>query len=264
MALRPILSSLSFVLLPLLSLVLATSESRAASVEEAVERVRQQGTGPTLINDSLLRGLGANPANLEVGRTLFNASCALCHLENMRGKAGNAAVIGSDLTDNIWDRGGRPADIFTTIMNGALDTGMPPWKDVLGEEKVALVVAYILSRLPVVETPISAANAAHNAQMKVWLGRHDDIPRPAPGEPPQVCLSACAAAGGRSARSPRVDLCRWERPVVRSGNVRAAQPVVRRDDRAGAGGDPGLSPRGAADDVVCRRGQRHHDFRHSG
>ena len=101
MALRPIFSSLSFVLLPLLSLVLATSESGAASVEEAVERVRQQGAGPTLINDSLLRGLGANPANLEVGRTLFNASCALCHLENMRGKAGNAAVIGSDLTDNI-------------------------------------------------------------------------------------------------------------------------------------------------------------------
>jgi len=185
MALRPLLSSLSFVLLPLLSLLLATSESRAASVEEAVERVRQQGTGPSLINDSLLRGLGANPANLEVGRTLFNASCALCHLENMRGKAGNAAVIGSDLTDNIWDRGGRPADIFTTIMNGALDTGMPPWKDVLGEEKVALVVAYILSRLPVVETPVSAANAAHNAQMKVWLGRHDDIPRPAPGESPR-------------------------------------------------------------------------------
>ncbi|MBL9207804.1 MAG: c-type cytochrome [Opitutaceae bacterium] len=186
MARLPNHSPLPCILALVLSLAPPAMESRAASVDEAVARVRQQGTGPSLINDSLLRGLGANPANLEAGRTLFNATCALCHLENMRGKAGNAAVIGSDLTDNIWDRGGRPADIFTTIMNGALDTGMPPWKDALGEEKVALIVAYILSRLPVVETPISAANAAHNVKLKDWLGRLDDIPRPAPGEAPRL------------------------------------------------------------------------------
>jgi len=186
MARLPILSLLPFFLTLVLCLVPAAIESRATSVEEAVARVRQQGTGPSLINDSLLRSLSANPANLEVGRTLFNTTCALCHLENMRGKAGNAAVVGSDLTDNIWDRGGRPADIFTTIMDGSFDTGMPPWKDTLGEEKVALVVAYILSRLPVVETPISAANAAHNAKLKEWLGRLDDIPRPAPGEEPRL------------------------------------------------------------------------------
>lgn len=173
-------------LLLALSLVAATPESRAASLDEAVARVRQQGTGPSLINDGLLRGLGANPANLEAGRTLYNATCAPCHLENMRGKAGNAAVVGADLTDNIWDRGGRPADIFTTIMNGAIDAGMPPWKDALGEEKVALIVAYILSRLPVIETPISAANAAHNARLKEWLARRDDVPRPAPGEAPRL------------------------------------------------------------------------------
>jgi mono/diheme cytochrome c family protein len=186
MARLPILAPLPLFLALVLSLVSAAFESRAASVEEAVARVRQQGTGPSLINDSLLRGLGANPDNLEVGRTLFNTACALCHLENMRGKAGNPAVAGSDLTDNIWDRGGRPADIFTSIMNGSLDTGMPPWKDALGEEKVALVVAYILSRLPVVETPISAANAAHNARLKEWLGQWDEIPRPAPGEAPRL------------------------------------------------------------------------------
>lgn len=156
------------------------------AVDEAVARVRQQATGPTLINDSVFRNLGMNPANLAVGRTLFNTACALCHLEDLRGKAGNPAVAGSDLTDNIWDRGGRPADIFTSIMNGSLDTGMPPWKDALGEEKVALVVAYILSRLPVVETPISAANAAHNAKLKEWLAQWDDIPRPAPGEPARL------------------------------------------------------------------------------
>jgi len=186
MARFSIYSPLPFFLTFLLSPASAVLESRAASVEEAVERVRQQGTGPSLINDSLLRSLGENPANLEVGRTLFNMACALCHLENMRGKAGNAAVVGSDLTDNIWDRGGRPADIFTTIMNGSFDTGMPPWKDALGEEKIALVVAYILSRLPVVDTPISAANAAHNAKLKEWLGQLDDIPRPSPGEAPRI------------------------------------------------------------------------------
>ena len=170
----------------LLGIFSAAIESRADSIDEAAARVRQQATGPSLINDSLLRNLGGNPANLEAGRVLFNTTCAVCHLENMRGKAGNAAVIGSDLTDNIWDHGGRPADIFTTIMNGSLDKGMPPWKDVLGEAKIALVVTYILSRLPVVETPISAANAAHNAKLKEWLGGWDDIPRPAPGEAPRI------------------------------------------------------------------------------
>jgi mono/diheme cytochrome c family protein len=185
MARLPIHSPLPLVLTLVLSLIPAAIPARAASVDEAVARVRQQGTGPSLINDSLLRSLGANPANLEVGRTLFNTACAQCHLENMRGKAGNPAVSGSDLTDGIWDRGGRPADIFTTIMNGALDTGMPPWKDALGEEKIALVVAYILSRIPVVETPISAANAAHNARLKEWLGQRDEIPRPALGEAPR-------------------------------------------------------------------------------
>lgn len=196
MARLPNLSPLPCILVLVLSFAPPAIESRAADVEEAVARVRQQATGPSLINDSLLRGLGANPANLEVGRMLFNTTCAVCHLENMRGKAGNAAVIGSDLTDNIWDRGGRPADIFTTIMNGAFDTGMPPWKDALGEEKVALVVAYILSRLPVVETPISAANAAHNAKLKDWLGRRDDIPRPAPGDPPRLVYFPVHLPGG--------------------------------------------------------------------
>lgn len=156
------------------------------AIEEAVERVKEKGVGPTLINDPLIRGFASNPANLEVGRTLFNANCVVCHLENMKGKAGNAAVVGSDLTDNIWDHGGRPADIFTTVMNGSLDTGMPPWKDVLGESKVALVVSYVLSRIPVYDTPVSAANAAHNARLKEWLGQLDEIPRPAAGEPPRL------------------------------------------------------------------------------
>lgn len=176
--------------------VLATREGRAADLEEAVARVRQQGTGPSLINDALLRGLAANPANLEVGRTLYNTACAICHLENLRGKAGNAAVVGADLTDNIWDRGGRPADIFTTIMDGAVDAGMPAWKEALGEEKVALVVAYVLSRLPVVETPVSAANAAHHAKLKEWLARRDDIPRPAPGEAPRLAYFPVRLPGG--------------------------------------------------------------------
>lgn len=180
------LASLALGAVELSAQIPANAPGFERSVEEAVARVREQGAGPTLINDSLLRNLGANPANLQVGRTLFNMTCALCHLEDMRGKAGNALVVGSDLTDNIWDHGGRPADIFTSVMNGSLDTGMPPWKDALGEGKVALVVAYILSRLPVVETPVSAANAAHNAKLKEWLGRLDDIPRPAPGEGPRL------------------------------------------------------------------------------
>lgn len=166
------------------------------NLEAAVARVREKGAGPTLISDPLIRGLAANPGNLEAGRVLFNANCVACHLENLRGKAGNAAVVGADLTDNIWDHGSRAADIFTTVMNGSLDTGMPPWKDVLGEEKVALVVSYVLSRVPIVETPISAANAAHNAKLKEWAAGWDAIPRPATGEPPRLAYFPLRLPGG--------------------------------------------------------------------
>ena len=43
-----------------------------------------------------------DPANLEVGRILFNTNCAVCHLEHLRGKAGNAAVVGRKSPKSLY------------------------------------------------------------------------------------------------------------------------------------------------------------------
>ena len=49
-----------------------------------------------------------------------------------------------NLTDNIWLYGGSQRAIEASIRNGRAGV-MPPWKDILGEEKVHLISAYVYS-----------------------------------------------------------------------------------------------------------------------
>ena len=74
------------------------------------------------------------------GKELF-AACAACH--GAEGK-GMAAMGAPNLTDKIWLYGGTVASISETINKGRAGV-MPAWKDILGEEKVHLVSAYVYS-----------------------------------------------------------------------------------------------------------------------
>ena len=49
-----------------------------------------------------------------------------------------------NLTDNVWLYGGSKRAIEESIRNGRAGV-MPPWKDILGEEKVHLISAYVYS-----------------------------------------------------------------------------------------------------------------------
>lgn len=95
---------------------------------------------------SYVRGLSgldtsASQDDLATGKQIFNTTCAVCH--NADG-TGNLALGAPDLTNNIWLYGSSQAQVEYTIRKGRNGV-MPPWNDILGEEKVHLVSAYVYS-----------------------------------------------------------------------------------------------------------------------
>ncbi|GMQ46522.1 cytochrome-c oxidase, cbb3-type subunit III [Vibrio sp. 10N] len=87
-----------------------------------------------------LSGRKVNAREAEAGKARF-VVCAACH--GTDGK-GNPAVGAPDLTDQVWLFGDSRAAVTETVMNGRSGV-MPAWKDILGEEKVQLVSAYVWS-----------------------------------------------------------------------------------------------------------------------
>jgi len=73
------------------------------------------------------------------------AICAGCHGPDGKGSLALGLPMGApDLTDNIWLYGGSQRAVEESIRNGRAGV-MPPWKAILGEEKVHVISAYIYS-----------------------------------------------------------------------------------------------------------------------
>jgi cytochrome c oxidase cbb3-type subunit 3 len=85
-----------------------------------------------------LSGRKVNAREAAAGKAKF-AVCAACH--GTDGK-GNPSVGAPDLTDNIWLFGDSRAEVTQTVAYGRSGV-MPAWKDILGEEKVQLLSAYV-------------------------------------------------------------------------------------------------------------------------
>lgn len=137
-------------------------------------------------DDASLWRMSRDPGVIETGRGIFNTHCAVCHLESMRGKAENAAMIGPDLTDDVWDFGGTPAEILATIANGLIDKGMPVWRDVLDSEQLSAVTAYVLSRHREGAPVAPGAGDVPAFDHRRWVAGFDEVPLPVPGESPFV------------------------------------------------------------------------------
>ncbi len=87
-----------------------------------------------------LSGRSVNARDAAAGKARF-AVCAACH--GTDGK-GNPAVGAPDLTDRYWLFGDSRAEVTDTVMHGRSGV-MPAWKDIMGEDKVQLVSAYVWS-----------------------------------------------------------------------------------------------------------------------
>lgn len=75
---------------------------------------------------------------LKRGAIVYEENCAACHLEKGEGD------IGPNLTDAYWIHGdGGTEFLYKMVLNGFEDNGMPAWGDVLSQEDIWAVVAYV-------------------------------------------------------------------------------------------------------------------------
>ena len=82
-----------------------------------------------------------DPQAVKMGGRLFASNCSICHGSDAKGAYGFP-----NLTDADWRWGGEPETIKTTIMAGR-HAAMPAWGEVIGEEGVKNVAAFVLTQM---------------------------------------------------------------------------------------------------------------------
>ncbi|CCQ12132.1 Cytochrome c oxidase subunit CcoP [Pseudoalteromonas luteoviolacea B = ATCC 29581] len=91
-----------------------------------------------------LSGRTVNQKDADAGKAKF-AMCAACHGMDGKGSVAHNLPFGApNLTDNIWLYGGSQRAVEETLNHGRQGV-MPAWKDILGEDKVHLLTAYVYS-----------------------------------------------------------------------------------------------------------------------
>lgn len=91
-------------------------------------------------NDGMFWEMSGNSAFVNAGKDIYQANCLTCHGAKLEGG------IGLALVDTEWVHGASPASIYRTVENGIAGTGMQAWGNLLGQQRMAEVVAYILSQ----------------------------------------------------------------------------------------------------------------------
>ena len=88
-----------------------------------------------------LSGLANDSIRAQRGKELYAQNCIACH--GPEGK-GNQALGAPNLTDRIWLWGSSETSLIETISKGRQNQ-MPVFKDFLGEDKIHILSAYVLS-----------------------------------------------------------------------------------------------------------------------
>lgn len=118
-----------------------TAEQKAA----AAKLEAQLAANP--VNEEMLLKLAKEPAFVKEGEAIFKdmTKCALCHRPDASG------LVGPNLTDDLWIYGGKPMDIYTTILKGreqnlakGFQGGMQSF-EANGLQFVLRATAYVLS-----------------------------------------------------------------------------------------------------------------------
>ncbi|MBM4059834.1 MAG: c-type cytochrome [Planctomycetes bacterium] len=106
--------------------------------QQAQQRAEEEAARNPVTDESLTK-LAQDPAVVAEGEKIFKdpARCALCH------KPDGSGNIGPNLTDDMWIYGGKPMDVYTTVLKGR-PGGMLPY-EAFGRTFVQRSVAYVLS-----------------------------------------------------------------------------------------------------------------------
>lgn len=113
---------------------------RVAAMPAWIDALGEDGVKEMTAYVLSLSGRTVNQKDAVAGQAKF-AMCAACH--GMDGK-GNYAFGAPNLTDNVWLYGGSQRAVEETLRNGRAGV-MPAWKDILGEDKVHILTAYVYS-----------------------------------------------------------------------------------------------------------------------
>lgn len=102
----------------------------------------RQSEQPAVVDkDDDLTALIKDQAILSNGKGVYVARCAACHGAELQGS------VGPNLVDDYWIHGNRPSEIAAIVRAGVLDKGMPPWKEMLSNDEIRSVVAYVAANL---------------------------------------------------------------------------------------------------------------------
>ena len=104
--------------------------------------------------------IARDPAARELGRSIFNNTCATCHGSSARGAVGYP-----NLTDDIWHWGGSPDRVLETVLDGR-EGVMTPWGKVLTGMKGDNAVDYVIAYVRTLSDPASMKNNYMAAQGK--------------------------------------------------------------------------------------------------
>lgn len=105
------------------------------------EQLGEQGVKEVVAYTLSLSGRAVDNTLLAKGKEHFVAICATCHTAE---GTGNQLMGGPNLTDGIWLYGSTEQTVTETVTHGRTGV-MPAWENVLGEERVHLLSAYVWS-----------------------------------------------------------------------------------------------------------------------
>ncbi|WP_044870271.1 cytochrome-c oxidase, cbb3-type subunit III [Pseudomonas sp. LFM046] len=125
--------------------------TQEAQWQREVKKAEQQ-YGPIFARYSAMsiEDVAKDPNAMKMGGRLFATYCSICHGSDAKGAQGFP-----NLTDSNWRWGGEPETIKTTILHGRM-AAMPAWGEVLGDEGVKNVAAYVRQDLAGLKLPEDA------------------------------------------------------------------------------------------------------------
>ena len=128
--------------------VVIDDRSFEGSVDRALEEkldviaTKRLASSIDVTNNALFWEMSDNKEFVTAGQATFEANCVACHGKDLQGG------IGFNLVDDEWVHGSTPAEIYVSVSQGFPEKGMQKWEPLLGQKRVAEVVAYVLSKNP--------------------------------------------------------------------------------------------------------------------